>query len=501
MKNYMALIFACLCFVVMHVEASLGKSPPNIILLMPDDMDYGELAVHGNPIIQTPHLDKLHAGSFRFTDFHVSSTCAPSRAGILTGRHEFMNGVTHTIWERERMALDATILPEVLKTAGYTTGIFGKWHLGDEKPYMPGSRGFDEVFIHGGGGLGQTYPGSCGDFPGNTYFDPVLLHNDELVKTEGFCTDSFFDQTEKWIKSCADQNKRFFAYIPLNAPHYPFISPGPKYTKMYEGKKLNGKKITDRVVGCYAMITHLDERIGRLLEKLQEWGLEEDTLIICMGDSGGNFTRYFNVGTRGGKSSQYYGGTHTYAFWRWPGVLKPQDCPTLAAHSDILPTLMEIANINPDDKLSAQIEGDSLVPLLKDPAADWNDRIFVTHRGRWPNFEADKYKYIGCAIRNQRYQLVDNTELYDLEKDLAQETNIIDQHPDIAATLRKDYEAWWTKVRPMMINEEVIGPEVNPFKAMYWERFGGEPTPAMLKKMNPRQKKPGSGAQRKKNKK
>ncbi len=176
-----------------------AATKPNFIFILTDDQGYGDLSCHGNPILKTPHLDRLHAESVRFTDFHVSPTCAPTRSALMTGRHEFKNGVTHTINERERLTPSAITLAQALKTAGYTTGIFGKWHLGDEAEYRPDRRGFDEVFIHGAGGIGQTYPGSCGDAPGNTYFDPAILHNGKFVKTRGYCTDVFFAQALQWI--------------------------------------------------------------------------------------------------------------------------------------------------------------------------------------------------------------------------------------------------------------------------------------------------------------
>jgi arylsulfatase A-like enzyme len=172
---------------------------PNIIFILTDDQGYGDISAHGNPTLRTPNLDRLRSEGARFTDFHVSPTCAPTRSALLTGRHEFRNGITHTIFERERLTLDAATLPELLRSAGYTTGIFGKWHLGDEAEYRPEKRGFDEVYIHGGGGIGQIYPGSCGDAPGNTYFNPAILHNGRFEKTQGFCTDVFFAQATRWI--------------------------------------------------------------------------------------------------------------------------------------------------------------------------------------------------------------------------------------------------------------------------------------------------------------
>src|SRR5262245_35034369 len=175
-------ILAVLSLVPFPAAAALAQKRPNIIFILTDDQGYGDLSAHGNPILQTPHLDRLHHESVRFTDFHVSPTCSPTRSALLTGRHEFKNGVTHTILERERLTQTATTLAEVLQQDGYKTGIFGKWHLGDEPLYWPSRRGFDEMFIHGGGGIGQTFPGSCGDAPGNTYFDPMLLHNGRFVR-------------------------------------------------------------------------------------------------------------------------------------------------------------------------------------------------------------------------------------------------------------------------------------------------------------------------------
>ena len=214
--------------------AELAGSRPNIVLVVSDDQGYGDLGRHGNPLVSTPNLDRLYDESVRFDDFHVSPTCAPTRASLMTGRHEFKNGVTHTILERERLNLHATTIAQVLKSAGYRTGIFGKWHLGDETPYQPGRRGFDETFIHGAGGIGQTYAGSCGDAPGNRYFDPVILHNGTFEKTHGYCTDVFFGQAMKWIESIRGEAP-FFCYVPTNAPHAPLDVPR-EYEQLYADK-------------------------------------------------------------------------------------------------------------------------------------------------------------------------------------------------------------------------------------------------------------------------
>ena len=173
---------------------------PNIILVITDDQGMGDLSCMGNEVLRTPHLDSFYRKSTRFTDFQVSPTCAPTRAAIMSGRPPFKVGVTHTILQRERMAPDVFTLPQALQTADYETGIFGKWHLGDEDAYLPFNRGFDEALIHGAGGIGQV---NLGDFVANgenSYFDSVLMHNDTIVKTKGYCTDLFFEAGLKWVK-------------------------------------------------------------------------------------------------------------------------------------------------------------------------------------------------------------------------------------------------------------------------------------------------------------
>ena len=443
---------------------------PNIIIVMPDDVGYGDFACLGSPIIKTPALDAFWRESVRFTDFHVSPTCAPTRAALLTGRHEFKNGVTHTINERERLTLGATTLAQVLKSAGYTTGIFGKWHLGDEPERWPDKRGFDEVFIHGAGGIGQTFPGSCGDAPDNTNFNPALLHNGRFEKTQGYCTDLFFQQAGQWIATVHKQGQPFFAYITPNAAHTPLDVPE-------EYARRHAAEVSKDVARFYGMIENIDENFGRLMAQLKSAGLERDTLVIFLTDNGGTIgTDIYNAGMRGKKVTPYQGGTRVPSFWRWPaGFAGDVDCPALTAHIDVLPTLAAIAGAQLDDKLKQQVEGRSLLPLLENPRAAWPDRFLVTHVGRWPRGEVQKAKFTNCSIRNSRYTLVNNQELYDLQADPGEATNVIAEHPDVVATLRSAYDAWWQDVLPRLDNEDAVGPQVNPFKALYWQQFGGGP--------------------------
>ena len=441
---------------------------PNIIVVMTDDQGYGELACHGNPIVKTPNLDRLHRESVRFTDFQVSPTCSPTRCSLMTGKHEFRSGVTHTIFERERMSLKAVTIAQVLQSAGYATGIFGKWHLGDEAAYQPGRRGFDEVFIHGAGGIGQSYPGSCGDAPGNTYFDPAILHNGLFEKTHGFCTDLFFSQALRWIDARRSADKPFFAYITPNAPHSPYVCP-EKYARLYEGRGLN-----QDAVAYYGMISNIDDNVGILLERLRDWNLERNTLVIFMTDNGHPIGSLYNAGMRGTKATPYQGGTRVPSFWRWPGVLpEGVDVDRLAAHIDIFPTLAALGRAR--FGVAPKLDGRSLVPLLENPAADWPDRNLFVHLGRWEKGKAAESKFAHCAVRNSRFRLVNNTELFDIKADPGETTNVFAQHPDVVAAMRRAYDEWWDEILPCLENETAVGPKVNPFKELYWKQFGGGP--------------------------
>lgn len=485
MKSWLFLLW--LLAVPIPVRAAdLAGARPNIIVVMPDDMGWGDIAAHGHPLVQTPHLDRMFRESLRFTDFHVSPTCAPTRSAIMSGRHEFRNGVTHTIYERERMALDTITLPAELKKAGYTTGIFGKWHLGDEAEYRPDQRGFDEVYIHGAGGIGQTYAGSCGDFPGNQYHDPALLHNGTIKKEQGYCTDLFFAQALKWMDAQRTAGRPFFTFITPNAPHGPLISPGAKYDAPYLGKEIAGQKLNEGDVAYYAMISNIDENMGRLFQALKDWKVERETLVLFLCDNGGTHTRLHSGGFRGGKGQVYHGGTHSPAFWRWTGRLKQGvDCPVMAAHIDLFPTLLALAGEAPSAVLEKQWEGRSLLPLLENPYSPWPDRILFTHLGRWPAGQAPLSQHENASVRNARFRLVNNRELYDLKADPGETTNVIGAHSEEVVRLREAYDAWWRETLPLMVNENARGPKINPLKELYWRQFGGGPDEALLKQMDP----------------
>lgn len=475
----------------LHAYAGLAGSKPNIILVMTDDQGYGQMACHGHPWLKTPNFDALHASSLRFTRFLVSPTCAPTRSAIMTGRHDLKNGVTHTILERERLTLAATILPQVLKTVGYTSGIFGKWHLGDEEPYQPQHRGFDETFIHGAGGIGQAYPCSCADVPGNTYTDPVIRHNGTFVKTHGFCTDVFFSAALGWIKKQKDREQPFFAYITTNAPHGPYLAPEKNK------KRFTQLGFPEEQAGFYGMVENIDENMGRLLEKLREWDLFKDTLLIFMSDNGttgggpGAPGRefapgysFFNGNQVGLKGSTDEGGVRVPFFVRWDGHIKPgRDLSTIAAHIDILPTLAALANAKLPE---GQVEGRNLLPLIEGEATHWPERYLFTHIARWAvGTDPDTQEFINYGVRDQRYRYVgprvgnakagqkkkatwqSREALYDIEADPLQQHNIISEHPEIVAKMKAAYEAFWKQARPLMVNENV---PMSPTKP-YWELY------------------------------
>ncbi len=482
--HFAALIPLCLGWLPGSAGARpLAGSRPNIVLVITDDQGLGEMSCYGHPVLETPHLDRLRDESTRLADFHVSPTCAPTRAAIMTGRHEFANGVTHTIHERERLTLDATTLAESLQAAGYATGIFGKWHLGDEAAYQPERRGFDEVFIHGAGGIGQDYGGSCADAPPNEerlYFGPIVRHNGVFKKTEGFCTDVFFEHASGWIRDRSEGDKPFFAYIATNAPHFPLLSrPEDKQPYLDTGWD-------EKTAACWGMIKNIDDNIGRLRDRLTEWGLDNNTLFIFMSDNGqahrwgekdGKGQRLFNAGLHAGKGSPYEGGTRVPAFWHWKGRLaEGVDVDALTVHIDLFRTL---ATLTGAEVPPGQVEGRDLTPLLEDPKAAWEDRLLFTHVGRWePGDSPEPLKYASAAVRSERFRLVKNAELYDIDADPGETTNVIDQHPAAVAEMRKAYEAWWTRMLPLTkVNEKPTPPSVPPYHAWYEEQAAGEGIP------------------------
>lgn len=253
----------------------------------------------------------------------------------------------------------------------------------------------------------ETYPGSCGDAPGNTNIDPALWHNGKWEKTTGYCTDLFFAQATKWIDARRSAGKPFFAYITLNAAHGPHMVP-KEYYQQYLGKP----GVSEETAKFFGLIENIDTNFGRLLRQLDAWNIADNTLVIYLGtDNGGTAgLSLSNAGMRGSKGSTYQGGTRAPCFVRWPagGIPAGTECDALSAHLDIFPTLAEITGAKLSDEAKMQVEGRSLLPLLKNPKAEWPDRTLVHHVGRWGKGNAEQLKYAKCAIQNSRFTLVNN---------------------------------------------------------------------------------------------
>lgn len=456
--------------------AGLAGTKPNILVILTDDQGYGDTSGHGHPDLQTPNLDRLESQGRSFRNFFVSPTCSPTRSALMTGRHEFFNGVTHTILERERLTLDAVTIAQVLQRAGYQTGAFGKWHLGDEDPYQPNNRGFDESYIHGAGGIGQSYPGSCGDAPGNTYFNPALLHNGVFERTQGYCTDLFFDRALNWITSLQDQRDKrpFFCWLATNAPHDPYNA------KPEDAARFASLEVDDKLKNFLGMIENIDSNVGKMLDGLDRLGIAENTLVIFMNDNGSAIgAQRYNAQMRGGKGTAWLGGTRASAFWRWPNKIQPGDCSALTAHVDVFRTLASLAGVELNEKESKQAQGRNLLPLLENPQASWEDRFLMTHFGRWAKGDSpNTQKYRQAAVRNNRFTLVSPQgakdpawQLYDVIADPGQSKNIAKENPETVAMLSGEFESWWDSVQPYLVNEDAIAVAENPFKARYRQQF------------------------------
>jgi arylsulfatase len=242
--------------------------------------------------------------------------------------------------------------------------------------------------------------------------------------------------------------------------------------------------VPPQVAKFFGMIANIDDNVGRLLARLAEWGIERDTLVIFMNDNGGTAgVNVYNAGMRGAKVTPWLGGTRASSFWRWPVTLRPADVTKLAAHIDFFPTIAELAGARLSDAVQQQVEGRSLVPLLQDPAAPWSDRILFTHVGRWPKGSPPaEHKYAHCSVRSTRWHLVCDSkdgrkqwQLFDVPADPGEQTDVAAEQPDVVIRLHAAYDQWWDSVQPQLVNENAVGPKVNPFKELYWKQVGGGP--------------------------
>jgi arylsulfatase A-like enzyme len=409
---------------------------PNIVLIIMDDLAYGDLGCHGNQHTRTPRLDQLHHQSSRFTRTCSFPVSTPARASLMTGRYPYRTRAIDTYCGRSMMDPDEITLAELLRDAGYRTGIFGKWHLGDNYPMRAMDQGFEEALVHNGGGLRQ--PGNIG-FDG--YFNPQLMHNGQLVDSEGYCTDIFTDHALRFIEQHRDEP--FFVYLATNAPHTPLEVPA-ELAEHYREAGLN-----ETFARVYGMVENIDTNVGRVMDQLDRLGLSDDTIVIYTSDHGpcGSASHEgevrFNAGLRAHKGTVYQGGIQVPSFWRWPGrFASGVDIDRITSPIDILPTLCEAAGVALPEGVT--IDGTSMLGLLDGRvAADrWPGRTLFSqwHRGDVP------VRFRNAAVMTDQFKLVDGRELYDLCADPHEQRDIAVDRPDVVAELRQSYEQWFDDV-------------------------------------------------------
>jgi len=450
------------------IDTSINQ--PNVILIMTDDQGWGDFGTHGNKIIETPNLDQLATKSINWGNFYVSPVCSPTRASLMTGRYNQRTKCLDTYLGRSMMASDEVTIAEALGGAGYATGIFGKWHLGDNYPMRPSDQGFEYSFIHKGGGLGQP---SDAIENSNRYTDPILYRNNSEVATKGYCTDLYFDEALSFISQAQTSKRPFFAYIAPNAPHFPSHDVPKALLEHYKQKdissllpddlKENAKQI-DKVQRVAAMITNIDQNVGRLIKHLSDKELLDNTLIIYLNDNGPNTLRYTGA-FRGMKSNIYEGGVRSPLWLHWPKKFKSPKTITsnLAAHIDIMPTIMDACELGVPEAF--QFDGRSLLPKSLDESTELASRpiIIQAHRG------ANLVKHHNFMIRDKQWKLLHDSgfgntrlterkpyELYDLNSDPGETKNLAEQNPEIVKELTDKYDAWYNDVTETRVRDKGI---------------------------------------------
>lgn len=447
-----ALFFLCV--------ALLSAAPPNIVVIMTDDQGYGDLGIHGNPVLDTPRIDAFARQSATLARFYVSPVCSPTRASLLTGRYNYRTRAIDTFKGRSMMDPAEVTVAELLRSAGYATGIFGKWHLGDAYPLRATDQGFEEALIHNGGGLAQPSEPIAN---ARRYTDPVLLHNNELVPTRGFCTDVFFDGALRFMQRSRAAGRPFFVYLTPNAPHDPLHDVPEGLYQKYKNRDLSpvllGKSPdADALARVYAMVENIDQNVGRLLDWLDHAGLARDTLVLFLCDNGPASLRYVGP-LRGRKSEPFEGGIRSPFYARWPARFPAGSwSDRIAAHIDILPTLLEAAAVPLPAEL--RLDGRSLLPLLAAPAGAsappaWPDRtLFIqSHRGDRP------VEFHNFAAVSQRWKLLHPTgfgsetlpgdvpfALYDIPSDPGESRDLAASQPEVLRQMLTAYSAWFADV-------------------------------------------------------
>ncbi len=462
MKSSQFMMMACASLgAVGCAQQPQTDQKPNVLLILADDIGYGDIAALGNNIIQTPNLDELHSQSASFSQFHVSPTSSPTRAALMTGRHCDNTGVWHTVNGRSLILERETTMAQIFKDNGYETAIFGKWHLGDNYPFRPEDKGFDYTLVAHGGGVGQTM-----DYWDNDYFEDYYNHNGVWEKITGYCNDVWFDGAKKFITR--NQDKPFFCYLATNVAHSPYFV-ADSYSAPYKG--------VENVVHpeFYGMIANLDEHIGDLTAYLESIDLMDNTIIIFMTDNGtaqgakidevldGYVIKGQNAGMRGVKASMYEGGHRVPMFLHWKdgGISTAKDIGELTAHYDVLPTLIELCGLEVAEELTDKMDGTSLVSLMDGDNSEFKNRLVVTDSNR----NEAPIKWFRTAAMMGTWRLINGEELYDLSTDPEQRTDVAAQFPEKFQEIATAYDEWWETNSPNFPDEPyfIIGsPKHNP---------------------------------------
>ena len=432
---------------------SAEAEKPNVVIVITDDQGYGDLAFTGNPAIKTPTIDTLRNQGTLLNNFHVDPTCAPTRSALMTGRYSDRVGVWHTVQGRSMLRRREITMADVFSQNGYATGMFGKWHLGDCYPYRPEDRGFQHCVYHQAGGVGQAP-----DYWGNDYFDDTYIVNGKHQRFEGYCTDVWFNEGMKFIRK--NKDKPFFAYISLNAPHKPLYCP-QQYVKPYE----NDPRVSSPEF--YGMITNIDDNLARLMNMLDDEGLADNTILVFMTDNGTASGilggRGYDGGMRGMKNSEYDGGHRVPFILRWPdGKIKAgKSIQRLTAHIDILPTFIELCGLNAPD---INYDGASIRELLYSENPNWPERTLVVESQR----VVDPIKWRKSAVMTDRWRLVNGKELFHLDNDPKQATDISKQHPEVYESLVGQYNKFWNDVSREhdLTSYMVIGSDHSPIVSL-----------------------------------
>ena len=440
--------------VALSVSIASAAERPNVLVILSDDQGMGDFSCHGNPILKTPNLDQLHRESIRFTDFHVAPMCTPTRGQLLTGLDALHSGASSVCAGRSFIRRGTPMMPEIFRSAGYKTGLFGKWHLGDSYPNLPHQRGFDDAVYHLGWGIT-----SMADTWRNDCFDGKYFHNGKLGKYPGYCTDVWFDLAMNYMRAQREAGKPFFVYLPTNAPNGPHWV-DDRYKRPYAD---------EGTAPFFGMIANLDENMGRLNAFLRESGLYENTIVIYFHDNGGTAgIKTFDAGLRAGKTTYYDGGHRAACFFRWPkGSLgAPRNIGELTQVQDLLPTLLDLCGLEAPldaEGKPAKFDGTSLAGLLRETADEalqkrLAERTLVVQYGQEPK------KWDACVMQGP-WRLVHGDELFDTATDRAQKTNVAAEHPEKIAVLREHYERWWAGVEPKLDDFSPISlgaPQENP---------------------------------------